>query len=243
MAVLQGLSVPPGSTLPGWSPSDAELASEIATYRGGWLAQFDHRGPTAFLLQTQGFLSSTLWRLSGLMLLGMGLFKSGILSNRRSTRFYWKLLAGGTVGGLALILTGVWYIDSVDWAARETAYFGTQFNYWGSLLLALAYIAAVMLYCRYRTSGFELTALSAVGRTALSNYLLQTVLATWIFYGHGLGLFGTMSRVEQLGVVAGIWAVQILLSVVWLRYFRFGPVEWLWRTGTYGSRQPLRKES
>ncbi|ATW87879.1 uncharacterized protein halTADL_1086 [Halohasta litchfieldiae] len=243
MAVLQGLSVPPGSTLPGWSPSDAELASEIATYRGGWLAQFDHRGPTAFLLQTQGFLSSTLWRLSGLMLLGMGLFKSGILSNRRSTRFYWKLLAGGTVGGLALILTGVWYIDSVDWAARETAYFGTQFNYWGSLLLALAYIAAVMLYCRYRTSGFELTALSAVGRTALSNYLLQTVLATWIFYGHGLGLFGTMSRVELLGVVAGIWAVQILLSVVWLRYFRFGPVEWLWRTGTYGSRQPLRKES
>ena len=243
LSVLQGISLAPGAVVPGWMPSEAALASEIETYRSGWLAQFDHRAPTAFSLQTSGFLAGTFWRLSGLMLWGMALFKSDVLSNGRSTAFYWRLLVGGGVGGLALILTGVWYNTTVvEWAGREAAYFGGQFNYWGSALLAGAYIAAVMLYCRWRTEGPVITALSAVGRTALSNYLLQTVLATSIFYGHGLGLFGMLSRVELLGVVAGIWAVQLVLSVLWLRYFRFGPVEWLWRTGTYGRRQPLQKE-
>jgi len=242
LSVTQGLSLPADATISGWQPSAAAIASEVETYRSGWFAQFDHRASTAFLLQTSGFLAGTFWRLTGLMLWGMALFKSGILSNQRSTAFYRKLLVAAGGGGLALILTGVWYNTTVvDWAGRESVYFGAQFNYWGSALLAVAYIAAVMLYCRWRTEGPVITALSSVGRTALSNYLLQTVLATSIFYGHGLGLFGTLNRVELLGVVAGIWAVQIVLSVVWLRYFKFGPVEWLWRTGTYGSRQPLRK--
>ncbi|WP_253737793.1 DUF418 domain-containing protein [Halohasta salina] len=243
MTVLQGLSMDPGAAVAGWTPSAETLAAEVETYRSGWLAQFDHRAPTAWLLQTGSLIAGTGWRIGGLMLVGMGLFKSGVLSNTRSTRFYWRLLVAGGLGGLTLIAAGVWYIESVDWMGPEAAYFGSQFNYWGSLLLAAAYIAAVMLYCRWRTEGPLLTALSAVGRTALSNYLLQTVLATSIFYGHGLGLFGTMSRVELLGVVVGIWTVQIVLSVLWMRYFKFGPVEWLWRTGTYGRRQPLRKQT
>ena len=243
LTVLQGLSMEPGAAVAGWAPSAEALAAEVETYRSGWVAQLDHRVPTAQLLQTGSFIAGTGWRIGGLMLVGMGLFTSGVLSNTRSTTFYRRLLVGGGLGGMALIGTGVWYIESVDWMGPEAAYFGSQFNYWGSLLLAAAYIAAVMLYCRWRTEGPLLTALSAVGRTALSNYLLQTVLATSIFYGHGLGLFGTMSRVELLGVVAGIWAVQITLSVLWMRYFKFGPVEWLWRTGTYGSRQPLRKDT
>ncbi|MFW5977762.1 MAG: DUF418 domain-containing protein [Halohasta sp.] len=242
LSVAQGLSLPPDAAVSGWAPSEAAIASQIETYRSGWLAQFDHRASTAFLLQTSGFLAGTFWRLTGLMLWGMALFKTGVLSNGRSTRFYWRMLAAAGIGGLALIGTGVWYNTRVvDWAAPQAVYFGTQFNYWGSALLAVAYIAAVMLYCRWRTEGLIITALSAVGRTALSNYLLQTVLATSIFYGHGLGLFGTLDRVELLGVVAGIWAVQVVLSVLWLRSFKFGPVEWLWRTGTYGSRQPLKK--
>ena len=243
LTVLQGLSMDPGAAVPGWTPSAEALAAEVETYRSGWLAQLDHRVPTAWLLQTGSFIAGTGWRIGGLMLVGMGLFKSGVLSNARSTAFYRRLLVGGGLGGLVLIGTGVWYIESVGWAGREAAYFGAQFNYWGSLLLASGYIAAVMLYCRWRTEGPVITALSAVGRTALSNYLLQTLVATSIFYGHGLGLFGTMSRVELLGVVVGIWAVQIVLSVVWMRYFRFGPIEWLWRTGTYGRRQPLRKRT
>ncbi len=233
-SLLAGLSLGTNAAVASWNPSQAALASEIEAYRGGWLDQMDHRAPTAFSQHTSGFLVEIGWRTAGLMLWGMALFKWGVLSNRRSTRFYYWLCVGG-VGGLALVLTGVWYTESVDWAARESLFFARQFNYWGSLLLAGAYIAAVMLYCRFRGVTLVTTALSAVGRTAFSNYLLQTIIATSIFYGHGLGLFGSVSRVEQFGIVLAIWGVQIALSVLWLRYYRYGPVEWLWRRVTYGS--------
>ncbi len=225
-----------------WNPSDTAIAAEIDTYRSGWLAQFDHRIPTAISQQTSGFVSLIFWRTSGLMLWGMALFKWGVLSNERSAGFYRRLLAGGLLGGIPLILAGVWYNEAVDWSVRAL-FFGSQFNYWGSLLLAGAYIGGVMLFCRRFGGGVVTGALSAVGRTAFSNYILQTVIATTIFYGHGLGLFGRVSRVEQAGVVVAIWVVQIVLSVLWLRFFRFGPLEWLWRTVTYGERQPLRKST
>ncbi len=225
-----------------WSPGEAAIAAEIDTYRSGWLAQFDHRIPTAISQQTSGFVSLIFWRTSGLMLWGMALFKWGVLSNERSAGFYRRLLAGGLLGGIPLILAGVWYNEAVDWSVRAL-FFGSQFNYWGSLLLAGAYIGGVMLFCRRFGGGVVTGALSAVGRTAFSNYILQTVIATTIFYGHGLGLFGRVSRVEQAGVVVAIWVVQIVLSVLWLRFFRFGPLEWLWRTVTYGERQPLRKST
>ena len=74
---------------------------------------------------------------------------------------------------------------------------------------------------------------------ALTNYLMQSVICTAIFYGHGLGQFARFSRVEQILTVAAVWALQLLVSPIWLRYFRFGPCEWLWRSLSYRKRQPL----
>ncbi|WP_122088503.1 DUF418 domain-containing protein [Halalkalicoccus subterraneus] len=239
--VLSALSVDPAAIAGSWHPSVAALQGEIAAYRGGWLEQMRHRVPTAFERQTTGFLGYSAWRIGGSMLLGMALFKWGVLTNERSSRFYRRLVVVGAASGLAAILTGVWYIKANDWSAGA-ALFWRQFNYWGSLPLAGAYVGLVMLYCRWRPEGIATRALAAVGRTAFSNYVLQTVLATSVFYGHGLGLFGAVSRVEAIGVVVAIWAVQIPLSVLWLRYFRFGPLEWLWRTLTYGERQPIRHD-
>ncbi|WP_238386781.1 DUF418 domain-containing protein [Natrialba swarupiae] len=229
----------PAEFLTAWQPTDEMIRAEIDAYRGGWIDQMEYRVPTALSFQTVGFAFYTFWRVTGVMLLGMALFKMGILSNERSKRFYRWLLVGGAVFGLALILVGVWYRGYHDWAFVESVFFARQFNYWGSLLLAGAYIAGIMLWCRHRADGVVTGALAAVGRTAFSNYLLQTVLATFIFYGHGLGLFGTLSRIELLGVVVLIWMIQVPLSVLWLRHFRFGPIEWIWRTLTYGERQPL----
>ncbi|MFC6771650.1 DUF418 domain-containing protein, partial [Halorubrum pallidum] len=127
-----------------------------------------------------------------------------------------------------------------NWSA-DAALYWRQFNYVGSLLLAGGYLGAVTLYVRRRPDGPVTNALAAVGRTAFTNYLLQTVIATTLFYGHGLGLFGSVNRVEQYALVLVVWAVQIALSVLWLRRYRFGPVEWVWRTLTYGERQPIRK--
>jgi uncharacterized protein len=222
-----------------WRPAEAALRAEIETYRSGWLAQMAHRVPTAFERQTAGYLASTGWRVSGSMLLGMALFEWGVLTNDRSQRFYRRLAAIGGATGLAIAVAGVWYVEASNWTPAAGLLW-RQFNYWGSLPLAGAYVALVMLYARRRPDGILTRTLAGIGRTAFSNYLLQSVLATWIFYGHGLGLFGRVTRFEALGVVATIWVVQAALSMLWLRRFRFGPMEWLWRTLTYGERQRLR---
>lgn len=228
--------------LAGSGADPGAVSEEIAAYQGSWLEQVQHRAPTVFTLQTIGFIFESFWIYGGLMVVGMSLYKWGVLSNRRSTRFYRRLFAVGSLGGLTLILSGVWYRELIGWETARVLLLARQFNYWGSLLLALAYVAGIMLLCRAVSGGRITTALSAVGRTAFSNYLLQTVLATTIFYGHGLGLFGTLSRAELLVVVVLIWAIQIPLSVAWVNRFRFGPVEWLWRTLTYGEKQPMRLE-
>lgn len=218
------------------------LDAEIDAYQGSWIEQVEYRFTIVLMMQTVGFITESFWMFGGLMIIGMALYKWGILSNQRSTQFYRRLLVGGGSVGLALILTGVWYRELVDWDTGQILLLASQFNYWGSLLMALAYVAGIMLLCRAAAGDRVTTALSAIGRTTISNYLLQTVLATTIFYGHGLGLFGTLSRIELLGVVVLIWAIQIPLSIAWLNRFRFGPVEWLWRTLTYGERQPMRPE-
>jgi len=82
--------------------------------------------------------------------------------------------------------------------------------------------------------------LAAVGRMAFTNYIAQSVLCSLIFYGHGLGLFERVGGAACVGVVAGIWALQLAWSPWWLARFRFGPLEWLWRTLSYGHRQPMR---
>lgn len=83
---------------------------------------------------------------------------------------------------------------------------------------------------------------AAAGRMAFTNYLTQTLIMTFIFVGApGLGLFGTVERVDQAKLVLAVWALQLIWSPLWLSVFRFGPFEWLWRTLTYGQFQPLRK--
>jgi len=86
----------------------------------------------------------------------------------------------------------------------------------------------------------RLAPLGAVGRLALSNYLLQSLVCTTIFYSYGLGLFGKVGPALGLALTVLIFALQIPLSVWWMKRFRFGPAEWLWRTLTYGRLQPMR---
>lgn len=103
----------------------------------------------------------------------------------------------------------------------------------GAPLLSFVYVSLVLLYTE------KMSFFSPVGRMALTNYLLQSVVATTLFYGYGLGLYDSIS---PTGVVVGgllFFAGQILFSTAWLSRFRFGPMEWLWRSLTYGKRQPF----
>ena len=108
-------------------------------------------------------------------------------------------------------------------------------------LLAMAYAAGIALL--WQRPGWQrwLRPLAAMGRMALTNYLLQSVIATLLFYGYGLSLARRVSPSLALLIAAAILAGQILISGWWMRRYRFGPAEWLWRTLTYGARQPLRR--
>ena len=80
-----------------------------------------------------------------------------------------------------------------------------------------------------------------VGQMAFTNYLMQSLLVGLFFYGIGFGMFGKLQRFEIYYVVAATWILQIIWSHIWLKYFRFGPLEWCWRSLTYWKLQPFKK--
>jgi uncharacterized protein len=85
--------------------------------------------------------------------------------------------------------------------------------------------------------------LRPVGQMAFTNYLMQSLMCALFFYGIGFGMYGKLARHEIYYVLAAVWAIQIIYSNIWLHYFRFGPLEWLWRSLTYWKKQPFRKNN
>lgn len=223
---------------PYWSPSRETIAAEVAAYRGGWIGQMSHRAPTAYYMETAHLGSRLIWQLGGLMIAGMGFYKLGIFSAVRSRRFYVNLAAAGFGLGLPLVLMAAAWGYRHQWRAREFLLVGEPLSYVGGLLVGLGWISVVMLLCQ-RTE--RLAPLGAVGRMALTNYLLQSLICTTIFYGHGLGQFGRIGRVGQLAIAAGVWVILLTFSSWWFRAFAVGPIEWAWRSAASGRWLPLRR--
>ncbi|KAA3656829.1 MAG: DUF418 domain-containing protein, partial [Chloroflexi bacterium] len=224
----------------GWQPSAKIVAAETAVYQNTWLAQMTDRVPASIEMQTTAFLFSGMWRAGGLMLIGMALFKLGILTAQRSNKYYRNLLIAGFGIGLPVVIFGIVNNFANGWTLAYSRFIGSQFNAIGSIGVSLGYIAIIMLIAKSGRFEQGIRPFSSVGRMALSNYLFHTLAATFIFYGHGLGLFGQVERIGQLLIVLGIWSVQLIISPIWLRHFRFGPAEWLWRSLTYGKLQPMK---
>ncbi|MHC4992200.1 MAG: DUF418 domain-containing protein [Planctomycetota bacterium] len=192
--------------------------------------------------QTFIFLTFGLWRAGGLMLLGMGLYKLGVFGAQRSVALYGAMVVLGYALGLPLIWIGAQKIVAHEFDFVYFFRYGWNFNYLGSLFVALGHVGLVMLLCRMDALAWLMRALAAVGQMAFTNYLMQSIICTLVFYGYGFGLWGSLSRFELIGVVGAVWAAQIIWSPLWLRVFRFGPFEWLWRSLTYWKRQPFRRE-
>jgi uncharacterized protein len=220
-------------------PTVDEVNEEVEVYRDGYVGIFLHRAPMSFMIQTMAVAFFTLWRAGGVMLLGMALMKLGVLSGRRSQGFYRRCVAWGYGIGFPLVALSAWDLMRVGWSVPHTMQVSSHLNYYGSLGVALGHMGVILLLCK----GQMLTGLqrrvSAVGRTAFSNYLLQTIVLTTIFYGYGFGLFGHVDRFPLMAFVVGVWLLQLWLSPWWLARFRYGPLEWLWRSLTYRQRQPM----
>jgi len=227
----------------GWQPTPEKVAEELATYRGTWLQVFQHRWQVSLWMEAFLVPLFLVWRVGGLMLVGMACFKFGLFSARASTKTYAALMASAACVGVPLILLGVHYIFQSGWWFEYAKFSGEQYNYWGSILVSFGWVGAIMLLFNQAWGRRLMRPLAAVGQMALTNYLMHTLICTTLFYGYGLGWFGYVDRVGQIGIVFVIWAVQLAVSPVWLHYFRFGPAEWLWRGLTYRQFPALRRRA
>ena len=167
------------------------------------------------------------WQLAGMMLMGAALMRSGWLKGQFSLRHYRRTGALLVAAGMAVNLPAIfaqWYLA---WDYRWCAFLLQAPRELSAPLQAIGYAALAWGYwpqlCRFRLVG----AIACVGRMALTNYLLQTLICTTLFYH--LGLFMRFDRLQRLAFVPPIWAVNLLISSLWLRRYRQGPVEWLWR--------------
>jgi uncharacterized protein len=225
-----------------YKPAPENIAESIADMRQNYPGVFakvkdqTYYVETAFLFR-YGFMESL-----GMMLLGMVLFKLGVLTGRATTRTYVTLLLAGYAIGLCI---NVFELISVERAGFSIESLLTSYLTYdaGRIPMTLGHVGLIGLMCRASAFAAANRTFAAVGQMALSNYLAQSVICLILFTGVGFGLYGQMQRAELYYVVAAIWLAELVWSPWWMRRYQFGPAEWLWRSLTYGKRQPMRQTS
>ena len=237
-----------------WNPSDKNLQQEIDAYRGSYKEQFryreqmwssnnDNNDGIAEGIIGLSYLLDFFSRSFGMMLIGMACFSWGVFSNTLTKSFYRKLLIYGFGIGLPLSIAGLFLNYSYDWNWKYIQFLGRTPNNIATPLIAFGYIGLIMLWIRKGSFINLQEKLRSIGKTALSAYLIQTVTATFIFYGIGLGLFGYVNRGYQLVIMFFIWGVLFKFCPLWLKNFQYGPVEWIWRMLTHLKLVPLLRQN
>jgi uncharacterized protein len=223
-------------------PKPEVVQKEIADVRVGYWQLFKNRWDYHHNFQSAFLYYHWVFDVLGMMVLGMGLLKAGFFHGHWRPAAYVALLVAG---GLAAAAQGWW---GLAWQAQGFAATALELRLvqdltyaHGRALVALAWASGLLLVLRANVLRAATAALAAVGRTAFSCYILQTVLGSLLFYGYGFALFGTIPRAWLMAVVLGMSIVQIAFAVLWLRWFRFGPLEWAWRSLTWWRWQPLRR--
>ena len=224
------------STFAFFHPTSEQIATEIKIMQGSFLEQMPIRLENAIEFQTLVFLIETFWRTTSLMLLGMILYRKGILSADKSVKYYKNMMLTGFGIGLIISIIGLNQAYDSEWLGAYVMNIGANYKFVSGLFMAIGYIGFV-LWC-YKKGIFKKLQerLQATGRMAFTNYIGMSVICTLIFNGHGLGLYGTLDRLQQFLVVVAIWVLILIVSPLVLKKYRFGPLEWLWRKLTYFSK-------
>lgn len=224
-------------------PTDEQRAKawnkEVAVHRGGYIGIVKDRALPMLISHIVDLIIVVPFFAGGRMLLGMGLMKLGVFSASRSTRFYAAMAAMGYGIGLPLMVFDASQLIEHRFSGMYELHGGMLYNVFGSVIVALGHVGAVMLIIKSGAIEWLTRRLAAVGRMALTNYLTHSIVCTTLFYGYGFGLYATIPRTGLAAIVLAIWTFQLIASPIWLRHFRYGPAEWLWRSLTYWRVQPL----
>lgn len=220
--------IPPEAQIEGMrAMAAAQMAEAKASWAGAW--RVNAEAYPRLLMSIPFLLIPTL----GLMMMGLGLFKSGFLAGRSRAWIY-----------VAVIVAGVAALGFEGWLSWRANIVGAPVLGGAAAetmlapVIALAYASVLMLLVK---AGAMLRPLAAAGRMAFTNYLTQSLIMTSIFYGGRGGLMGEVDRPALWAIVVAVWALQLVWSTLWLSKFEMGPFEWVWRSLTHGRRVPLRK--
>jgi uncharacterized protein len=214
------------------------LADKLALFRGPWSGLVHDR-----LIEraTEPFAGLFFFGLEtlGYMLFGMAALKTGFLKGDWSVSRYRQVALIGLAIGVPVYAALAWQVALDGFSIPMIFLIGVAGTTPFRPLMIVAYAALIILLTR--KGGTLIDRIAAVGRAAFTNYLGTSILMTALFYGYGVGLYGTMSRIELWLVVAAMWALMLIWSKPWLERFRYGPFEWLWRSLARGDLQPMRK--
>ena len=221
------------------APPTQIIAFELEKYRGSFLDAFAARVPMATMFQTQ-FLPVNLIGSTGIAAFGLGLYRAGFLTGAWRRQTYWALVGAGVIACVAYIpLVQLIITRSFDPVLLPIT---NNISLILRPLVALGYASTIILLLRAGKIRWLTVRLEAAGRMAFTNYLGTTLIATTLFYGYGFGLFGYLSRAELYIIVFAIWAFILLWSRIWLTRYRYGPLEWLWRSLARCQLQPMRAD-
>jgi uncharacterized protein len=219
-----------------------KMEKELQQVRGGYADLYETRSKMAEEGETSGLYNFLIWDILLFMFMGMAFFKIGILQGEAKTKVYaWMAILGLGIGlPLSYLFTTNDVIHHFNWfeitKAKKFEFYELQ-----RFIHSIGIFGLIMLL--YKSGWFKwLFALTRpVGQMAFTNYLMQSFICGILFIGIGFGWYGHLQIYELYYVVAVVWIAEITWSHIWLRYFQFGPLEWLWRSLTYWKKQPFKR--
>jgi len=218
-------------------PTEQALATKMSMFHGSYLPIVEHRLGKWF----EPFQATLMfgWETLAYFLFGMALLKTGFFRGEWDPARYRRLLLIGYGIGIPVYLALAWLLYSDGFTLPMVLACAMAATTPFRPLMVIATASLIILLTR--RGGRLAERIAAAGRAAFTNYLGTSILLTTLFYGYGLGLYGSFSRIELWLVVIAMWALMLLWSKPWLERFRYGPMEWLWRSLARGRMEPLRR--
>ncbi|HOX81526.1 MAG TPA: DUF418 domain-containing protein [Chryseolinea sp.] len=219
------------------------MKEEHEKVRGNYESVYEYR-TGKYIENIVEYTYFSVWDVLTFMLLGMAFFKLGIVTGSAPMKVYWWLCIGGLGIGLTLSYFRIQFrIDNqFDWFKYIK---NVPFSFYelSRVPRALGILGLIMLL--YKSNWFNgiFSLFRPVGQMAFTNYLTQSLICSLVFNGFALGLYGHLQRYEVYLIVLGIWIFQIIFCNIWMRYFLYGPFEWVWRSLTYWKRQAFIRAS
>jgi uncharacterized protein len=227
-------------------PDTTIMNRNVTKMRSSYTTIYQYWLPKNADSETWGMYHQWVWDGLTMMFIGMALFGWGFFSNRLSSSTYGMWLLVGYGIGIPIS----WFVFKAG-AVEEIRNIGLYADRYyvthnvlydvRRILLSLGHASLLMLLFRSKLVPWLMRALANVGQLAFTNYLMQSIICTWLFYGYGFAWYNKLAFHQLYYVVAAVWIFQLIFSAIWLKYFRFGPFEWLWRSLTYWKRQPMKR--